>query len=134
MTPQERRMVPRKECALPLRFRIRENGVENHPKEPHTHSKGSAGIPLQNGMFEGVALNLSERGIHFKSREKLTVGQPLEVYFTLPAELTGRNPEAVRCNARVVHVEARPDQNGLTKVGAAVERFETVATPRNWDN
>lgn len=134
MTAQERRMVPRKECALPLHFRIRDNGLENHSTDPRAHSKGGAGTSVHNGMFEGIALNLSERGIHFKSRERLTVGQSLEVYFTLPPELTGRNTEDVRCNARVVHVEARPDQNGLTKVGAAVERFETLATPRNWGN
>jgi hypothetical protein len=134
MTPQERRLVPRKECALPVRFRIRDNGLENQPKEPHPHSKGGASSAAHNGMCEGVALNLSERGIHFKSRERLTVGQPLEVYFTLPPELTGRKTEDVRCNARVVHVEARPDKNGLTMVGAAVERFETLAASRNWGN
>jgi hypothetical protein len=134
MKAEDRRIVPRKECALPLRFRIRDNGKGEQSKELTTQSSGGAVTSVRNNIFEGVALNLSERGIYFKSREKLAVGQPLEVYFTLPPELTGRNPEAVRCNARVVHVEARPDQNGLTEVGAAVERFETVATALNWGN
>ena len=134
MTARERRMVPRKECTLPLHFRIRDNELENQPMELYSHPKGDTGASVHNGMFEGVAMNLSERGIHFKSREKLNVGQPLEVYFTLPPELTGRKTEDVRCNARVVHVEARPDQNGLTMVGAAVERFQTLTAPRNWGN
>jgi hypothetical protein len=125
-------MVPRKECALSLRFRIRDDCLDDQSNEPHARSTGIAGASGSNGMSEGVALNLSERGIHFKSRERLTVGQPLEVYFTLPQELTGRKTEDVRCNARVVRVEARPDQSGLTKVGAAVERFETLAEPRSW--
>jgi len=132
MTTLDRRMVPRKDCMLPLRFRIRNNGSDERLERADAYPHGSAETSKRNGMFEGVALNLSEQGIYFKSREKLDIGQPLEVYFTLPAELTGRKKEDVRCNARVVRIDARPDQNGLMRVGAAVERFETIAPQRKW--
>jgi len=84
--------------------------------------------------FEGHALNLSERGVYFTSREKLTVGEPIEIYLTLPRELTGRSPEPVRCSARVVHVEDRHDQRGMKGIGAIVDRFEAVVARRNWSN
>lgn len=81
----------------------------------------------------GKALNFSERGVHFACREKLTIGQPIELYFNLPHELTGRVPEDVRCRARVVHVD-EDVQARLRVVGASVERLETVAAARNWAN
>jgi hypothetical protein len=86
-------------------------------------------------MMEGEALNLSERGVYFTSRETLQVGEPLEMIFTLPRELTGRGPEQVRCTARVVHVDDQTDHQGRRGFGATVERFEPIAVaPRNWAN
>ena len=84
--------------------------------------------------LEGEALNISERGIYFTSREKLHVGEPLEMYFTLPRELTGRGPELVHCSARVVHVDEAADPRGARGIGATVERFEPVVVARNWAN
>lgn len=127
MAGKERRISPRKECAVPLRFRIVSNGTADPEKRA---ARGSAYHESQ----EGEAINLSERGIGFRSRERVRVGEPLELYFTLPRELTGRSPEQVRCCARVVHVEPRADQQGKIGVGAIVERFEPVAAVRNWDN
>ncbi len=46
---------------------------------------------------DGETVNLSERGIYFTSREKVNIGEPLEIFFTLPTELTGRSPEQVCC-------------------------------------
>jgi hypothetical protein len=38
-------------------------------------------------------VDLSERGTYyFRSQEKLGIGDPLEIIFTLPTELTGRSP------------------------------------------
>jgi hypothetical protein len=84
--------------------------------------------------FEGKALNLSERGLYFTAREKLSIGEPLEIYLTIPRELTGRSPEPVRCRARVVHVDEIYPQQGVKGVGAIVDRYETVAMSRNWGN
>lgn len=77
-------------------------------------------------------MNLSERGIYFTSSLKLSVGEPLEMFFTIPSELTGRSAEAVRCDARVVHIDARG--NGSLGVGAVIERFQPLAEARSWDN
>ena len=67
------------------------------------------------------------------SRQKVSVGEPLEMYFTIPRELTGRSAEQVRCSARVVHVQSHADQ-GMVGVGAAVERFEPMSSARDWGN
>ena len=56
----------------------------------------------------------------------------LEMYFTLPRELTGRGAEHVRCTARVVHVDEHADETGERGIGAAVERFEFVAQFTFW--
>jgi len=127
MAGKERRISPRKECAVPLRFRIVTNGSADNEKRV-------ARATAYHESLEGEAINLSERGIGFRSRQRVSVGEPLELYFTLPRELTGRSPEQVRCSARVVHVEPRADQQGKFGVGAIVERFELVAALRNWGN
>ena len=58
----------------------------------------------------------------------------MELFFTLPTELTGRAIEDVKCNARVVHVDREPDMHGHISVGAAIECFERTSVARNWDN
>lgn len=127
MSGKERRVSPRKECAVPLRFRILTN---DKPNTPRRVAKPSA----YHDSLEGEAINLSERGVCFRSPEKVSVGEPLEMFFTLPRELTGRSPEPVRCSARVVHVAPQADQQGKIGVGVIVECFEPVANLRNWDN
>ncbi len=136
MPKRERRDSPRKECAVPLRFRILANGSGSHapetsaPREELLAHKVSAYSP----SYEGKALNLSERGLYFTAREKMSIGEPLEIYLTIPRELTGRGPEPVRCRARVVHVDEIYPQQGVKGVGAIVDRYETVAMSRNWGN
>jgi len=137
MTGRERRLSPRKICAVPLRYRVVSNGAAQHEDYGAVSylARGRlATAPALSTMVQGEAVNLSERGVFFLTPERLREGEPLEMYFTLPRELTGRSPEAVRCSARVVHVEERPDQRGLTGVGAVVERFEPLASARNWSN
>jgi hypothetical protein len=88
-------------------------------------------IPLPK---QGEIVNLSERGIGFKTRQNLNIGESVEIFFTLPAALTGRAPEDVRCNARVVRVEKSADADGMIAIGAAIDRFERTSITRNWDN
>lgn len=116
MSRTERRISPRKICTVAIRFNF---GSNEHTRESSEHI--------------GKALNLSERGIYFTCREKLSVGQPLDLNFTLPTELTGRVPENVRCRARVVHVD-ESGQDGLRGIGACVEHFEPMAAFRDWTN
>ncbi len=131
MSGKERRVSPRKDCAVPLRFRIISNATTASPAE----LGAGHGLPVASrGILEGEAVNLSERGIYFRSKERVSIGSPLEIYFRLPRELTGRSAEEVRCSARVVHVEQAEDNGGLTGIGATVERFEPIAMIRNWHN
>ena len=135
MSGNDRRISPRKECTIPVRFRVMSSG-SNRAAEDQAEGSVRLATRLQakTGILEGEAVNLSERGICFKSRENLNVGAPLELYLTLPRELTGRRSEEVRCSARVVYVDAQADLVGRRVVGAAVEHFEPVPTARSWAN
>lgn len=135
MSANERRNSPRKECAVPLRFRVVADGQDASAGEfAASFAERPTKPSLHAATCEGEACNLSERGVYFRSRERVNVGERLEMYFTLPRELTGRAPEQVRCSARVVHVEESADQRGTTGIGAFVERFEPLMEPRNWAN
>ena len=134
MAGNERRISPRKLCALALRFRVTTNGHEDHSDDVEADRKLAAtSASMQGSEFVGKALNLSERGLYFTCRENLRIGQPLEMYFTLPRELTGRAPENVRCQARVVHVD-EDGHAGVRGIGACVDRFEPMAAVRDWAN
>jgi len=135
MANSERRNSPRKECVVPLRFRIVANGHSAKAEElaAEQQLQGRSGTDHL-ATLQGEAVNLSERGLYFTSHEKLSAGETLEMYFTLPRELTGRSPEQVRCISRVVHVEERADLRGAQGIGATVERFESMVPPRNWSN
>lgn len=119
---------------VPLRFRVVPNGNDPRLGGLTVYGARSAKSSILETTSEGEAFNLSERGIYFRSRGKLNVGEQLEMYFTLPGEFAGRTPEQVRCTARVVHVESDPDKEGTTGVGAFVERFEPLVERRNWAN
>jgi hypothetical protein len=129
MSGRERRVAPPKDCAVPLRFRIL---TSNAGRSQAAELSGRKVAPVASGgILEGEAVNLSERGIYFRSREKVTIGTPLEIYFRLPRELTGRSAEEVRRSARVVHAEQAESGDGLSGIGATVERFEPVHN-RDW--
>lgn len=133
MSGSERRNSPRKICTMPVRFRVNWNGNSEHAAKLEAARESQIQSSAARMEFVGKALNLSERGVYFTCREKLSIGQALEMYFTLPSELTGRAPENVRCSARVVHVD-EDGQAGLRGIGACVEQFEPVAGARNWSN
>ncbi|MGB9243205.1 MAG: PilZ domain-containing protein [Candidatus Acidiferrales bacterium] len=156
MSSSERRIAPRKIFSIPIRIRplaveslsvaagstILKNAAPSSrapaPASPASslmNSAVSTSKPVRVlDMQEGETVNLSERGIYFKTAQKVRIGQAMEIYFTLPRELTGRSPEPVRCSARVVHVEQYSDERGWTGVGASVEQFEPLQRFRTWDN
>jgi hypothetical protein len=129
MGNNERRIAPRKQCTVPLRFR-----VTRLADQLAREGARSSFTRASTGTIEGESVNLSERGIYFKSPHRVNVGESLEMYFTIPREVTGRSAEPVRCSARVVHVESQADRQGFLGVGAAVERFEPMASARDWGN
>jgi hypothetical protein len=134
---EDRRIVPRKACVMPIRFVVLADEFAYAGRAlPHTavaekNASAGAAKPLQ--PHEGITINLSERGVGFKSKQTVSLGQSIEMYFTLPTELTGRIPEDVRCTARIVHVDHHED-HGFTSVGANIERFERITSGRVWGN
>jgi hypothetical protein len=156
MSSNERRIAPRKIFSIPIRIRplasesLSVAAGSTVMKSTTTSSYAVPGGPAASSqmhsavttskpvrvidMQEGETVNLSERGIYFKTAQKVKIGQAMELYFTLPRELTGRSPEPVRCSARVVHVEQYSDERGWTGVGASVEQFEPLQRFRTWDN
>jgi PilZ domain len=84
------------------------------------------------GMAEGQVQNLSERGAYFICRQNVAVGAEIELFFTLPAELTGRPAESVRCIARIVYAQPLERNPEMTGAGVAVNRFEPLGRSRNW--
>jgi hypothetical protein len=137
MSSHERRIAPRKSYAIPVRFNVLSEqhamlGVASVATAPaHANAKILTTIPLPQ---QGEIVNLSERGIAFTTRQNLSVGETVEIFFTLPTALTARAPENVRCSARVVRVEEDRDISGMMSIGAAIDRFERTSVSRNWDN
>jgi hypothetical protein len=137
MSSHERRIAPRKSYAIPVRFNMVSEqyamvGVASVATAPaHVNAKILMTIPLPQ---QGEIVNLSERGIAFKTRQNLSVGETVEIFFTLPTALTAPAPEDVRCSARVVRVEKDRDISGMMSIGAAIDRFERTPVSRNWDN
>ncbi len=137
MSDHKRRNAPRKSYAIPVRFNVITEqyamvGAASASSAPmHQNAKILTTIPLPK---QREIVNLSERGIEFKTRQNLTVGENVEIFFTLPTALTGRAPEDVRCNARVVRVDKTGYTIGMIAIGAAIGRFERTSVVRNWDN
>jgi hypothetical protein len=140
MSSKERRIAPRKVFSIPIRFRVLSNSLVATTVEAATTAETTREVHMRrapSGLLDscdGETVNLSERGIYFKSPENVQVGDSVEMYFTLPQELTGRRPEEVRCSARVVHVDRNVDSQGFTGAGATVERFEPINRTRSWAN
>src|SRR5215469_12700427 len=128
MATEERRVSPRKECLVPIRFRVVQNGNARADQAVRlTDSGRGSGTHAHFGMMEGQAVNLSERGVYFVCRENVMTGEEVEMFFTIPSALTGRAAESIRCRARVVHAEPLAGNRELTGAGAAVDRFECLA-------
>jgi hypothetical protein len=127
---------PRKAYAIVVRFNvITQELVAVTARVKSGVSRGATkfreAIPLPR---QGEAVDLSERGIGFKTRHSLSVGESVEIFFTLPTELTGRAMEDVKCNARAVQVDRVADTSGRIGVGTAMECFKGMFVARNWDN
>jgi hypothetical protein len=133
MSTKERRVTPRKCCAIPIRVRTFASEYVSATADAAAANRLSAKLSsvrmatAEAEILEGEIVNLSERGISFKSPYRCSVGQSVELYFTLPRELTGRRPEEVRCNARVIHVDRNANSDGHCVVGAMIDR-------RSWEN
>lgn len=136
MKSNERRMSPRKIFVAPIRFRPLLEDVASPVTVVASGSRSAreSRVALASlDHYAAEAVNISERGLCFLTAEKLEVGEPLEMNFTLPRDLTGRTTERVRCNARVVHVDPE-NSSGAWRIGAYVESYKPVQSLRTWDN
>jgi hypothetical protein len=100
MSGKERRIFPRKDCALPVRFRVVLNAANPVPVFAHVDAGErvtAVATAVAHTIAEGQVVNLSEHGLFFHAAEEVSVGAVLEMFFTLPREWTGRSPEEVRC-------------------------------------
>jgi hypothetical protein len=120
---QERRIAPRKVYTMPVRVRVRTD-MFAPAVQRRASARGEQPVATRVlNVLDGETVNISQLGIYFKSSEHVAFGEELEICFTLPGELTGRSSEDVRCNARVVHVNASIDGKGTTGIGVAIGRF-----------
>jgi PilZ domain len=110
MSSSERRVDPRVNIRVPLRFR-------------------ALNIPNSTD-HDAESENISSRGIYFETDVPLKVGTPLAVSLRMPRELSGKSSADVSCIARVVHVNSKPLMGGRAGVGLHIERYETRSLAR----
>ena len=104
MSSIERRIDPRVNLRVPLRFRIL-NGPDS-----------SAQI--------AEAENISQRGIYFTTAVPMKVGMPVEVSLRMPQELGVKPQSDVTCVALVVRIHQNAALGGKSGVGLHIERYE----------
>jgi hypothetical protein len=107
MSSDDRRLDTRLDLKVPLTFR------------PVT-------LPPSNAQ-RAESLNLSRRGLCFCTDSPLQLGDQVEVFMTLPAEISQCAEAEIRCVARVVHVR-KDELSGRSAIGLRVERYETMPT------
>lgn len=107
MNSSDRRVDPRVNVRVPLRFR-----VLNNPESVEQIAE---------------AENISQRGIYFTTAVPLKVGMPLEVSLRMPRELAGKMSSDVRCVARVVRVQATSLLSGKAGIGLHIEQYRVGA-------
>lgn len=108
---EERRLAPRTTLNVPVQLRV-------------------AAPDAGPDSLTGETVNYSDRGLYFTTTRTLNVGDHLEMSFTIPRELSGRNAENVQCAGRVVHVHPAVAKNGRTGIGALIERWDRAGGSR----
>lgn len=104
MTPLERRQLQRFLIRVPLRFRP---------------------IGVASGTIEHFAetINVSRGGFFFVTSAPLQVGMPIDATLTMPAEVTGGQPDETHCRARLVHAKPDAYSDGRMGFGAEIEMY-----------
>ena len=102
MSSDERRIAPRKDFTIPVRFHARASETASatvRAGAPAARAGYAANLAMAAAhaseanavldMQEGVTVNLSERGIYFKSAHNVTVGQSVEAVLHASARIHG---------------------------------------------
>ena len=103
MAESDRRNVQRFQLKLPLVVRCGKNG------------EGSDKVST-------ATRDVSSRGVYFFLPKEIGEGAPVEIYMTLPNELTLAGPVQVRCLGHVHRSEKL--ETGELGVVATIERYE----------
>lgn len=69
-------------------------------------------------------LDVSSRGLYFTADGGFAPGSAVEVFLTLPHEITLAGPVKVRCQGRVVRVESPQNSHRRMGVAAVIDRYE----------
>ena len=110
MKPSDRRLETRIDIRVPLKFRPVTNPPSNEQR--------------------AESINLSRRGMCVSTDSPLALGTQVEVFMTMPSEISGSPAAEVRCIARVVHIQK--GWSGRTSIGLYVERYETMSVSERW--
>jgi len=109
----ERRVDPRVNVRVPLRFRV----LNGHQSDEQA----------------AEAENISQRGIYFTTVVPLKVGMPVEISLRMPQELGLKTSSDVKCIARVVRVNDNAALGGKSGFGLHIERYEAgVSVGERW--
>ena len=113
MTGQERRIDPRVDIKVPIRFR------------PITQPASAE--------LQGESVNVSQRGVYMATNYPLKVGAQVELKMRMPRELAGAAATEVRCTAHVVHIQPSTFLGGRAGVGLRIDRYEALrSVPERW--
>lgn len=110
MADSDRRNVQRFQLKLPLVVRCSKNG--DGEEKVSTATK-----------------DVSSRGVYFFLPKDVSEGAPVEIYMTLPNELTLAGPVQVRCLGHVHRSERL--ETGQLGVVATIERYEFLREDDN---
>jgi len=100
----ERRVAPRVNIRVPLRFRL-----FNAPKSSE---------------HEAESENISRRGLYFQTEVPLEVGALLEVTMRIAKDVKGKFASDIACMARVVRVQTLAQGASRRGIGLHIERYE----------
>lgn len=68
--------------------------------------------------------DLSYQGLYFLAEADFQVGNEIEFVITLPQQITQSGDVNIRCQGKIVRVEAT--ENGRTGIGAKITRYEFI--------
>jgi hypothetical protein len=72
------------------------------------------------------SLNLSPHGVYFATNAPLREGETVEVFFTMPEEITTEPNSEWRCTGHVVRVDRTKSENGKLGVGVRFDCYEVA--------
>jgi len=86
--------------------------------------------PAWSARSAGTTRDISRTGVYFFSEQKFSAGSVVEVVLTLPARLLPRGEAQVRCQGRVVRVEAPGGAKPVSGVAASIEGYDFLSPPQ----